>query len=1126
MATALTDINKDKGTNQSSSSQLHNKDLLDTFLLEMWETLAQIETLTPKLKQDFNENLQDYADTFHKIKGTAALYQFRQISNLASLIERFCEMKPQLTKKGQEKFFSFIEQTTICLRSAFEKISEQGNEANIGLQLTELGGTKFLREVLNNASFSTTAVVKDIGNLPFIEELKLYGQKEQETLEYFVPEIREHLESLEHTLFALKNEEFDEKEAIDQLFRAAHTVKGAAYMVELNPLGDLAHTLEELMVQVRDEGRPFDGKVKQILEEGTRALGLTIETTLGEDIDLLAPLSKLKVELIELLNDPTILPFIPDAVISPEQTVNESTAQKENAFTALLKMLKTYGQTEQETLEYFLPEAREHTENIDLALQALVNPDANLENSSEGNNFERYSEQLFRAAHTLKGAAYMVELESVAAVSHGVEELAEKIQAEKSISDELSQYLFEGSSALKIMLDTIEGKIANESELELLLRNFQAALEDLLDEPPQFLKLELDTKETEVASTQQQVQAQQSSQRRSTATIRVSVDKLDRLLNLVGDLINSRGRLNNWVDQFSDLSSSLEGNRTRLERVTQEFEAQYLNPQLTAETTEKIKETTQNQSQLATTVSERFAELEFDTYNDLNILARSISEMANDISEMQRQINHLKQGLTTELEGLQTISRSIRTQVSRVRMVPIGQLFSRLSRLLRQGEDVYRDKDFILEVAGENAEIDNAILESLAEPLLHLVKNSLIHGIESKEVRLKKGKNPQGTLKLTATYRGNSVTIMIEDDGAGINTEALKKKALDRGVLTATELEALTYQETMELIFLAGLSTAEQVTTEAGRGVGMDAVASTVRELKGNISLTSIPDKGTSFVLTLPLTLVISEVLLCKVATETMAFPIEAIYALQNLSPEKHEDGYYINYEGQELPIYSLQELLALDSNYFENKKEVSVLLLRTGKELLAVAIDEFLALEEVVIKPLNSFLRQLYYLSGVTTISTGQVVLLLNATGLQSLTQATRIEHKTITPEKPKTQTKQRLLLVDDSLSVRKVLSKKLGRLGFDTVSASDGQEALDILLGDTNFDAVLTDLEMPRLNGYELVEAVRRRGETSKLPIIVMTTRARQEHMNLAFELGANDYLTKPVDEAKLMKRLEEYL
>ena len=244
---------------------LPRNDLIDTFLVEMWETLEQVQNLIQELQNNFSvENFQELANVFHKIKGTAALYQFKQVSSLASLVERFSEMHPNLAGEGKQSFFGFLDQTVICLRSAFESISEKGNEANLGLHLTWLGGAELLKETLGQASFEAAEQASQaVGQLPFIEELKLYGQKEQETLEYFVPEVREHLESLESTLFALKEgQETDEKEAINKLFRAAHTVKGAAYMVELNPLGDVSHTLEELMVRVRDEGMTFDEKRK------------------------------------------------------------------------------------------------------------------------------------------------------------------------------------------------------------------------------------------------------------------------------------------------------------------------------------------------------------------------------------------------------------------------------------------------------------------------------------------------------------------------------------------------------------------------------------------------------------------------------------------------------------------------------------------------------------------------------------------------------------------------------------------------------------------------------------------------------------------------------------------------
>jgi chemosensory pili system protein ChpA (sensor histidine kinase/response regulator) len=404
--------------------------------------------------------------------------------------------------------------------------------------------------------------------------------------------------------------------------------------------------------------------------------------------------------------------------------------------------------------------------------------------------------------------------------------------------------------------------------------------------------------------------------------------------------------------------------------------------------------------------------------------------------------------------------------------------------------------------------------------MLHLVKNAIAHGVESREERLAKGKDEAGTITLRAYPQGNYIFVEVQDDGAGIDVEGVKAKAVEKGLRTQAEVAQLSNEEAINLIFLPGLSTAKEVTTDAGRGVGMDAVATNIRKLGGEISISTEMGRGTRFTLRLPLTLLVSEAMLVKSGNQTFAFPINTVKTLRYVAADQLT-GSEVNIGEQLLPLYHLHELLNLpmQSQGFER----AVAVLETGSGQVAVSVDDFAQIEEVVIKSLGETLQKLSYLSGATISSRGEVILLLDPAGLIRLAGQGIRQAVTYTPAIT-TQTAQqslRLLLVDDSVSVRKVVGKMLGRAGYDVTTANDGQDAIDTLRQKT-FDVVLTDLEMPRLNGYELIEDLRRRYSREILPIVVMTTRAGEKHMNLALELGANNYLTKPVDESKLLNFL----
>ena len=499
--------------------------------------------------------------------------------------------------------------------------------------------------------------------------------------------------------------------------------------------------------------------------------------------------------------------------------------------------------------------------------------------------------------------------------------------------------------------------------------------------------------------------------------------------------------------------------------------------------------------------------------------------MANDLFEIQTQLARIGGNLAAETETIQKLSRSLRGEVGRARLVPVRGLFSRLKRLLVAGEG----KSFTLTTAGETTEIDNVILEAVADPMLHLVKNAIAHGVEPEAVRIERGKPAQGRVSLRAYHQSNYVFIEVQDDGAGIDVARVKAKAVAKGFRSQAEVDAMSDAEATALIFLPGLSTKDDVTTQAGRGVGMDVVAENVRRLKGEIGVSSEWGRGTRFTLKLPLTLIVSEALLVGVGEQTFAFPVSAVRALRTAprsSVKAEGDEKRVLFENRSLPLLPVRTILGLPAmDAGDAGPDASFVVLETGSGTVAAEVDAFLDIEEMVIKGLSAMLAKLSYLSGAAVSNTGEVVLVLDPAGLLRLSQGKESPFVSAQGPTRVRETKRRLLLVDDSISVRRVVGKMLTRAGFDVVLASDGQDALEKLLVGARFDAILTDLEMPRVNGYELIEEVRRKPDTAAVPIIVMTTRAGDKHMRLALELGATNYFAKPIDESKLLRALQNF-
>jgi chemosensory pili system protein ChpA (sensor histidine kinase/response regulator) len=461
-------------------------------------------------------------------------------------------------------------------------------------------------------------------------------------------------------------------------------------------------------------------------------------------------------------------------------------------------------------------------------------------------------------------------------------------------------------------------------------------------------------------------------------------------------------------------------------------------------------------------------------------------------------------------------------------MVPVGRLFAPFARMVRDGSRA-AGKSVVLEVRGETVEMDTTIVELMADPLIHLVRNAIAHGIEPEEVRRRNGKPPQGTIHLGAAHKGGSIYIEVADDGRGIDVEAVTEAARRGGFVTAEALARLGERDILDLIFLPGLTTATSVTTAAGRGVGMDVVRSNIGRLGGEIEVQTEAGRGTRFRIRLPLTVAIADALMVSIGSQTLAIPIAAVKGVSHVRPEeiRRLDGVEsIEVEGESVDLLRLDRVLQIAGR--ETEGPLSVVMLRTGRRMLAVIVDEFLSKEEIVIKNLGAFLLGIGPFAGATVTGQGQVVLLLDSLKLLEMSAASawprpvELRRERAAVAAPAAEAKRRILLVDDSVSVRKFVGGMLERAGFHVVAARDGAEALQ-QLSERSVDVIVTDLEMPRLNGYELIRDLNREPTTCDLPVVVLTTRAGAKHVNLARELGVEHYVAKPVDEASFVQLIE---
>jgi chemosensory pili system protein ChpA (sensor histidine kinase/response regulator) len=833
-------------------------------------------------------------------------------------------------------------------------------------------------------------------------------------------------------------------------------------------------------------------------------------------------------------------------------------------------------------LDYFAAEAAEHLETMTRSLLALEQEPSEVEVAT-----------LFRAVHTLKGAALTVGCGPVGELAHRIEDVIMAVRdGLVPLSTAVVEAVFAGTDALRVLLAQPEDeperlattrRHAEDALVRLLPAANGASLMatpvDSADPPPEVALPPALTFDEDVAMAAASALAPPAAMKRPAqrASIRVGVDRLDALMAVVGELVIARRGLEGRLSQLDRVADVLLASRTRLIHAVGDFERKYEYTQLPlgkpAQHSEGpalgspaprgaalgrrgpgasearspqsgraldrppefwspaprgagfgrrgpgASEARSPQSGRALDGPPEFTDLELDRYDDFNILARSLAEISADVSEGRAQLANLIRSVRDDAGHIRRLTAELRADVTRARMVPIGTLFARFARPAREAAKA-AGRRVLLQTSGESAELDNAIIEQIADPVLHLVQNAVWHGIEPPSERELAGKPAAGTVQLNARHRGSFIYVEVEDDGRGIDVETLESRAVAKGLMRPDEVAALTRDKAVDLIFLPGLSTADSVSIGAGRGVGMDVVRTNVSRLNGEIVVETEAGVGTRVTLKLPLTVVISDALLVRVGEETLAVPqpaIRRILTFRDSEVQRVGGTEFIEVDGEWLDFVRLDAVLGLTARSASRK--TAALVLRAGGRSLVVTVDELLHKEEIVIKGLGEFLDGVGPFSGTTISGDGRLILVIDPSRLRAGPRAT--SEAPVAPAHRRVEAVSRavVLLVDDSVSVRKVVGGMLARAGFTVHTAVDGADALE-QLGERRVDVVVTDLELPRLNGYELIEAMRRRPATRDLPVIVLSSRSGEKHVLAARRLGVDHHVTKPVNEAAFVR------
>ncbi|MEF8727382.1 MAG: Hpt domain-containing protein [Accumulibacter sp.] len=889
-----------------------------------------------------------------------------------------------------------------------------------------------------------------------------------------------------------------------EMYRAAHTLAGIAGTVGLATIKHLGHALELALVRRnhaagRDSLEAFE-TVRQAIAELALMLADVAREHEPEPIpSLLAALDSLYPELavpetVETAATPDEEQTATELALAMPAVVPAAIAPPAAAAQAELPLVQD--EFDEQLLPLFIEEAIDLNQSIAAQLRAWRS------NPADSEPIRR----LARLFHSLKGSARMAGAMSLGNLTHAIETRMKEAQDAGAAPIELIDDI---DNAFDVIVQVVERLQRGETADTPLEISDAAALEMGGEASADAAAVEVEPAVAGVPRPEaQEAEADAAAQR---ANLRVRADLIDRLVNEAGELSIARLRIEGEMRGIKASLLDLTENVIRLRRQLREIE---------------IQAELQMQSRTAVTDEQHadFDPLEFDRFTRFQELTRMMAESVNDVATVQQNLLKNLDDANAAIIAQARLNREVQQELMSVRMVPFASIADRLYRIVRQASKD-TGKRANLEIRGAQLELDRSVLDKMLAPLEHVLRNAVAHGLEDAPMRRARGKADIGEITLTLVQEGNEVILSIADDGTGLDLERLRERGLRSGLLS--EEDADDAERVIELIFAPGISTATQVSQLAGRGIGMDVLKSEVTSLGGRIEVLSSAGQGTTFRLYLPLTLAVTKALLVRSGDRQYAIPaamIEQALDLKEKSLARIRDGREAVWTGNRYPFSYLPHLLGEPQALPEKHVQYWVLLLRSGSRRVALQVDELLGNQEIVVKNIGAQLARVIGVDGATVLGNGQVVLILNPIALASRDRLPAAVSPVPTVRQPlaadrSTATVPTVIIVDDSLTVRKITSRLLAREGYQVLTAKDGVDALEQMVAVVP-DVMLVDIEMPRMDGFELTRNVRADKRLGSVPIIMITSRTAEKHRQYALELGVNHYLGKPFQEDELLR------
>jgi chemosensory pili system protein ChpA (sensor histidine kinase/response regulator) len=686
-------------------------------------------------------------------------------------------------------------------------------------------------------------------------------------------------------------------------------------------------------------------------------------------------------------------------------------------------------------------------------------------------------QSLQRLLHTLKGGARMAGAMGIGELTHRIETRVEHALALKTLPGTLFDALDISYDRLGVLLEALRSGATPEPELQ--------------PEPHR----------VPGASAAQDLPL-------PAAMLRVRAEVIDRLVNQAGEVSIARSRIEGEMRALRTAMQELTDNVVRLRSQLREIEIQ-------------AESQMQSRMQEIRDAKQQFDPLEFDRFTRFQELTRLMAESVSDVQTVHQNLIHAVDETEAGLLAQARLNRDLQQDLMRVRMVPFASLSERLYRVVRQtAKDL--GKRVNLDIRGAQVDLDRSVLERITAPFEHLLRNAVTHGIEAPTERLAKGKPEIGEIRLELTQEGNDVLLALADDGHGLDIARIRETAVATGLIGNDT--SLSDAELADLIFLPGFTTATRVTELAGRGVGMDVVRTEVASLGGRIEMEFQQDKGTRFTIYLPLTLAETQVVLVKGAGRTYAIPAVMVEQVRQLKAEELGLAFATHqaqWQSRRYPFHFLPHLLGAGAALSQSRRYSPVLFLRSGSNAIALLVDEILGSnQEIVVKAIGPQLQRIVGIAGATVLGSGEIVLILNPVLL-----ALREPVAAAPAVPPAAAARRTVMVVDDSLTVRKITGRLLAREGYEVIVAKDGVDAME-RLQDIVPDVMLVDIEMPRMDGFDLTRNVRADPRLAAVPIIIITSRTAEKHQNYAKEIGASAFQGKPYQEEELLRQIAGFI